>query len=117
MSIDYTAVLCYGYKLTPEEVAAVGVERLQDIKAEYEMEPHPYGLICSDDFSDNATWYVGRWIEESTVEYYADDFNSIEERDFASINLLMDHIFGKEFYVETRQDSSTPTWHLFTRCW
>lgn len=117
MSICYTAIFLYGYKLTPEEVAAIGIEKLTDIKAECEMEPHPYGLICNNDFFDDATWYVGRWVEESSESYYADDFNSIEEKDFASVNLLMDRIFGVEFYSETRAESSTPTWHLFTRCW
>ena len=117
MSICYTAILCYGYKLTPEEVAMIGIERLYDLKAEFEMEPHPFGLICDDEYTNNATWYVGRWFEESSSDYYVDDFNGVEEKSFASVNLIMDKIFGKEFYSETREETNTPTWHIFTRCW
>ena len=41
MSVDYTAILCYGYKLTPEEIEKVGVEKLYEIKERYEDQPTP----------------------------------------------------------------------------
>lgn len=117
MSVDYTAILCYGYKLTPEEVAKIGVERLHDIKAECEMEPHPYGLICDDDYSNDATWYVGRWMESSSADYESGDFALIEERDMSSIDLLLNSIFGENYDVKRTGAKTHPSWHLFTRCW
>ena len=118
MSVDYTAILCYGYKLTEEEIESLG-DRLYKMKEEYADLPNPFGLICNNDvYSCNREWYVGRWMENSSVSiaYSADEFMGIEERDMISINLMMDYIFQTENYVEGRCEES-PEWYLFVRCW
>lgn len=117
MSVDYTAILCYGYKLTPEEVEKIGVEKLHEIKERYEDQPTPYGLIRSNDVWERGNeWYVGRWFEESSAEYYTEDFMNTAIRSAAHINSMMDEIFG-EGYVASFEGDAFPAWHIFTRCW
>ena len=118
MSVDYTAVLLYGFKLTPEEVEKIGVDKIFAIKEKYEMLPTPVGIIRDDDYTDACNWYVGRWIEQSSVSYESEDFSTMELLHFKEVVNLMDELFEIPCYaMSKREDDSLPVWHLFTRCW
>ena len=117
MSVDYSAVMLYGYKLTPEEVEKIGVDKLYEMKEKYADEPYPCGIIRSNDYSDRFNeWYVGSWLEDSSAEYYTEDFVNITIRSTGLINGMMDEIFG-EGYVASFEGDAFPAWHLFVRCW